>query len=249
MSALAPTLEAFFTDRLVNQRDASPHTIAAYRDTFRLLLAFAQQRTGKQPSPLDLDDLDAPLISAFLDHLEHEARNSPRTRNARLAAIHSLFRYAALRHPEHAALIARVSPSRPNASNARSSPTSPARDRRATRRAEPHPLDRPTRPRAADARDPDRAARLRTHRLRLPGRLTSAPARTSEHRQRTQTASDPADRQRPSPSCDAWLTRTRTAARPSHCSRPAAAGRLSRDAIALLLTKHAGTASPATAQA
>lgn len=108
MSALAPTLEAFFTDRLINEKGASPHTIAAYRDTFRLLLGLAQRRTGKQPCKLDLEDLDAPLIAAFLDHLEHDRGNSPRTRNARLAAIHSLFRFAALRHPEHAALISRV---------------------------------------------------------------------------------------------------------------------------------------------
>ncbi|MCA1698159.1 MAG: site-specific integrase [Actinobacteria bacterium] len=108
MSALAPTLEAFFTGRLINEKGASPHTIAAYRDTFRLLLCFAQKRTGKQPSALQIEDLDAPLITAFLDHLEHDRDNSPRTRNARLAAIHSMFRFAALRHPEHAALISRV---------------------------------------------------------------------------------------------------------------------------------------------
>ncbi len=108
MSALAPTLEAFFSSRLVNEKGVSPHTIAAYRDTFRLLLCFTQQRTGKQPSKLEIEDLDAPLIQAFLDHLEHDRGNRPRTRNARLAAIHSLFRFAALRHPEHAALIARV---------------------------------------------------------------------------------------------------------------------------------------------
>lgn len=108
MSSLAPTLEAFFTDRLARQRAASPHTIAAYRDTFRLLVGFAHQRTGKDPCRLDLADLDAPLIGAFLEHLEAERHNSVRTRNARLAAIHSLFRYAALRHPEHAALIQRV---------------------------------------------------------------------------------------------------------------------------------------------
>jgi integrase/recombinase XerD len=108
MTALAPTLEAFFTSRLINEKGVSPHTIAAYRDTFRLLLSFAQQRVGKPPSNLELEDLDAPLISAFLDHLEHDRQNSPRTRNARLAAIHSMFRYAALRHPDHAALIARV---------------------------------------------------------------------------------------------------------------------------------------------
>lgn len=108
MSALAPTLEAFFTDRLARQRQASPHTVAAYRDTFRLLIGFVQERTGKAPSQLDLADLDAPLVGAFLDHLERHRHNSVATRNARLAAIHSLFAYAALRHPEHAAVIARV---------------------------------------------------------------------------------------------------------------------------------------------
>jgi site-specific recombinase XerD len=108
MSALAPTLQAFFTDRLTRQRQASPHTIASYRDTMRLLLTFAQRHAGTQPCRLDLSDLDAPLIGAFLDYLEHERHNSVRTRNARLAAIHSLFRYAALRHPEHSMLIARV---------------------------------------------------------------------------------------------------------------------------------------------
>src|SRR5665648_280845 len=108
MNALAPILQAFFTDRLARQRPASPHTIAAYRDTWRLLLGHASAKTGKQPSQLEINDLDAPLIGGFLDHLERERGNSPRTRNARLAAVHSLFRYAALRHPEHAATIARV---------------------------------------------------------------------------------------------------------------------------------------------
>jgi site-specific recombinase XerD len=108
MSALAPTLQAFFTDRLVRHRQASPHTVAAYRDTMRLLVRFAAMRQVVEPSQLDLAHLDATLISAFLDHREHEHRNSIRTRNARLAAIRSLFRFAALRHPEHAATIARV---------------------------------------------------------------------------------------------------------------------------------------------
>jgi integrase/recombinase XerD len=108
MSSLAPILEAFFCERLLTQRRASPHTVAAYRDTFRLLLAFTQQRTGKAPSDLNLTDLDAPLIAAFLDHLEHDRGNSVRTRNARLVAVHSLFRYAALREPAHAAVIQRV---------------------------------------------------------------------------------------------------------------------------------------------
>jgi site-specific recombinase XerD len=101
-------MQTFFSERLARQRQASPRTVAAYRDTFRLLLSFVQEHTGKSPSTLDLSDLDAPTISAFLDHLEDGRHNSPRTRNARLAAVRSLFRYAALRHPEHAALIQRV---------------------------------------------------------------------------------------------------------------------------------------------
>jgi len=108
MTAVAPTLQAFFTDRLIRQRQASPRTVSGYRDTWRLMLGFAARRMGKPPSALDFEDLDAPLVSAFLDYLEQARGNSVRTRNARLAAIHSLFRYAALRHPEHAAIIARV---------------------------------------------------------------------------------------------------------------------------------------------
>jgi integrase/recombinase XerD len=108
VTALAPTLQAFFTDRLTGQRGASGNTIAAYRDTWRLLLGFASRKTGKNPAQLDIADLDAPLIAAFLDYLERDRGNSPRTRNSRLAAIRSLFAWAALRHPEHAAVIARV---------------------------------------------------------------------------------------------------------------------------------------------
>lgn len=108
MSVLAPTLEAFFTDRLIREREASPHTVAAYRDCFRLLLRFAAKRTGIEPHKLEISDLDAKLVAAFLDHLESERGCGARTRNARLAAIRSLYRYAALRHPEHAATIERV---------------------------------------------------------------------------------------------------------------------------------------------
>jgi integrase/recombinase XerD len=108
VTALAPVLQAFFTERLIAQRQVSSHTVAAYRDTFRLLLAFTQERTGTAPCDLRLDDLDAALIGAFLEHLRRDRRNSARTRNARLSAIHSLFGYAALRHPENAALIQRV---------------------------------------------------------------------------------------------------------------------------------------------
>lgn len=108
MSDLAPVLQEFFTRRLVSQRDASPATIAAYRDTFRLLIGFAAGRARKTPSTLGIADLDAPMITAFLQHLQDERGNSARTRNARLAAVHSFFSYAALRHPEHGALIQRV---------------------------------------------------------------------------------------------------------------------------------------------
>jgi hypothetical protein len=108
MTAIAATVQAFFTDRLIRQRRASPHTIAAYRDTLRLLLVYAAQRHNTAPCRLDVADLDAPTIAAFLDHLEHQRGNSIRTRNARLAAIHSMFGFAALRHPEHTADISRV---------------------------------------------------------------------------------------------------------------------------------------------
>jgi site-specific recombinase XerD len=108
MTLVAPTLQAFFTDRLTRQLQASPRTIASYRDTLRLLLNFTHQSTGKQPATLDWDDLDEPLIAKFLDHLETDRNNAAKTRNLRLTAIRSLFKYAALRHPEHAATIARV---------------------------------------------------------------------------------------------------------------------------------------------
>jgi len=108
MSALAPPLQAYFTDRLIGQRDASPNTVGAYKTTFRLLLGFASRRVGKPPVALDIADLDAPLIGAFLAYLEHDRHNSAATRNNRLAAIHSLFAYIALHHPEHAATTQRV---------------------------------------------------------------------------------------------------------------------------------------------
>ena len=108
MTALAPTLQKFFTERLATQRAASPHTVAAYRDTFRLLLGFVHDATGTPPERLDLSDLDAVMVGRFLAHLEQHRRNSVRTRNARLAAIHSFYGYAAFEHPEHAALIQRV---------------------------------------------------------------------------------------------------------------------------------------------
>ncbi len=108
MSPLAPTLEAFFTTRLAKQRQVSRRTLETYRDAFCLLLCYAQACTGKAPLELDIADLDAELIGGFLEHLEAERGNSVATRNARLTAIRSFYRYAAYRHPEHAALIGRV---------------------------------------------------------------------------------------------------------------------------------------------
>lgn len=101
-------LQSFFTERLMRQRKASPHTIASYRDTFRLLLSFAERRLKKPPWALGIEDLDAPLLGAFLDHLERERHNSARSRNTRLAAIHSFFRYAVSQEPQHAAFAERV---------------------------------------------------------------------------------------------------------------------------------------------
>jgi integrase/recombinase XerD len=108
MTLLAPTLEAFFTQHMAGHREASPRTIGAYRDTWRLFLGYARDKTGTAPAGLDITALDAGLISGFLAHLEQDRGNTARTRNARLAALRSFFKFAALRHPEHAATIARV---------------------------------------------------------------------------------------------------------------------------------------------
>jgi integrase/recombinase XerD len=101
-------ITAFFTQRLMQQRQASPHTMASYRDTFHLLVRFAEGELHKPPALLAVDDFDTHLIGAFLDHLETQRLNSARTRNARLAAIHSFFRYVALQEPQYAALAQRV---------------------------------------------------------------------------------------------------------------------------------------------
>ena len=99
---LPSLLQSFFTERLLRQRQASPHTIAGYRDSFRLLLQFAKERLGKAPSKIRVEDLDAPFLGLFLGHLEDVRKNSTRTRNARLAAIHSFFQYVALEEPAYA---------------------------------------------------------------------------------------------------------------------------------------------------
>src|SRR5688572_18666980 len=108
MTFLAPALQRFFTDRLQRQRQASVNTIAAYRDTFRLLLEFAAKRLRKSPASMLLADIDASLIAAFLDHLESKRGNGARTRNGRLGAIRSFFRFASGHEPTHAEQIQRV---------------------------------------------------------------------------------------------------------------------------------------------
>ena len=199
MSTLAPTLQAFFTDRLARQRQASPHTIAAYRDTVKLLLVFAEQRTGKSPSAMDITDLDAPLIGAFLNHLETDRGNSVRTRNARLAAIHSLFRYAALRHPQDAAVIQQVGHRRtvlsnpageenfaPRLASLRGHEVAQRRYRRLRDRAMDGPREHrnlpdlhPRRPGAqGTGTGPHRATRRPTRPLPTPGRRPGLPRRT-----------------------------------------------------------------------
>jgi integrase len=201
MTALAPILEAFFTDRLMTQRGASPHTIASYRDTFTLLLGDIHQQTGKLPAQLDLSDLDPATIGAFLQQLETTRGNSPATRNARLAAIRSLFRYASLRAPEHAALIGRVLAIQPK----RTTTTIVSfltRGELDALLAAPDPgrLARAPRPRPAGLRRPDRTARLRTDRAchaRRPPRHRPARLLPRKGTQRPRHAAHPAHRRRP----------------------------------------------------
>lgn len=108
MIALAPLLQSFFVERLARQRQASPNTVASYRDTFRILLSYAEQKLGRSPTKLHLQDLDAPLVTGFLDHLEAERGNHARTRNVRFAALRSFFRFVAIREPSELAMIQSV---------------------------------------------------------------------------------------------------------------------------------------------
>lgn len=105
---LGTLLETFFCKRLISQRRASPHTIASYRDTFRLLLAFAQKRLSRPPAQLELKDISPSLVSDFLDHLEATRGNRARTRNLRLTAVRSFFQFAALEAPDHGGVIQRL---------------------------------------------------------------------------------------------------------------------------------------------
>jgi integrase/recombinase XerD len=108
ITLLSTLLQAFFTDRLMKQRQVSSHTIASYRDTFRLLLGFAHKQLKKPPSKLSFGDLDAPFIATFLDHIQRDRNNGTRTRNLRLTAIRSFFHYAAFQEPSYSSHIQRV---------------------------------------------------------------------------------------------------------------------------------------------
>jgi hypothetical protein len=230
-------LQTFFTERLIRQRHASGHTIAAYRDTFRMLLGYAAERTGRAPSGLDIADLDAPLICGFLDHLERERGNAVRTRNARLAAIHSLFHFAALAHPEHAASIARVLAIPPKRCD----------------RALISYLSEPEVDALLACCDPTTWTGRRDHALLLlavqtglriseltgltRADRTSARARTSPATAKAAKTGSPHSPATPSPSCTPGSKNT-TVTRARRCSRPAAAPRSA--------ATRSNTASPTT---
>ena len=240
VSALAPTLEAFFTDRLLTQRQVSPRTVAAYRDTLRLLLGFAQQRTGTPPCRLDLADLDADLIAAFLTHLERDRRNGVRTRNARLAGIHSLSATRRCATPSTPTRSPGCWPSRPTLQPHAGLLPQPGRGGRAARRARPVDLARTPRSRLAGPGRPDRAASQRTHRAHHRG-LTSA---TPQHQvpregpQGTRHPADPADR-RGAARLDAGAHRHRHRPGVPYQARPSAQRR--RDPVAPRQTRNTAT--------
>src|SRR5690348_11997216 len=104
----AALVQSFFVEYLLNQKHASPRTLAAYRDAFRLLLAFVREAHGVEPAVLNIENLDAPIILAFLDHIERQRANSIRSRNARLAAVRSFFRFVQMREPAVVAVASRV---------------------------------------------------------------------------------------------------------------------------------------------
>jgi integrase/recombinase XerD len=107
-SLLAPHVQAFFTDHLCQHKRVSPQTLASCRDSFRLLLTFVKETVGIEPSALCVADLDTPTLLAFLDHLEHQRGNSIRSRNIRLSALRTFFRFVALRDPESIEIVTRV---------------------------------------------------------------------------------------------------------------------------------------------
>ena len=242
MSALAPTLQAFFTDRLIRQRQASRHTIAAYRDTCGCCwLRRAAHRQAALPAghrrPRRAADRRVPRPP------RNDRGNSARTRNARLAAIHSLFRYAALRHPEHAAVIARVLAIPPKRFDQALVTYLTEHEIDALLAAPDHShLDRPPRPRPALLACPDRAARLRTHRPDHAATCTSGTGATSAASAKAANSGSPRSPPPPSPCCAAGSPNA--AASPTDPLFPTRRGTpLSRDALERRIAKHAATAA------
>ena len=246
MTALAPTLQAFFTDRLIAQRRASPHTIASYRDTMRLLLHSRNSRPAPRRPSSTSADLDATVdrrVPGPPRARPRQQRSAPGTRGWRRSAPSS--RYAALRHPEHAALIARVLAIPPKRHDRTTHHlTSPTRDRRAARRPRPLHLDRTPRPRDAHTRRPRPACASPNSPASPSPTCTSAPARTSTaigkgRKRRITPLTKPHRRRAP-----AWLTER--AGQPADPLFPTSTGRpLTRDAVERRLAMHAAAAAHA----
>ena len=183
----APLCQSFFSKRLITQRRASPHTIAAYAQTFRLLATYAQKQLRTPPSELSLAQLDAPFLAAFLDHLETKRSNSARSRNARLASLRAFYHYAALEAPQHAGVIQRVLAIPYQRITRRLVGLShPARSGVATGQHRPNHLGWTTQPRPVAGRGADRAAPLRTHRAAAKGRDARPRCLRAVRRQGTQ---------------------------------------------------------------
>jgi integrase/recombinase XerD len=245
MTDLAPVLQGFFTDRLARQKKASPNTVAAYRDTCRLLLAFARDQTGKAPAQLSLADLDAALVGASLSHLEDQRGNGSATRNARLAAIHSLFKYAAPKAPEHAAAISQVLAIPPR-----------RRERAIVSYLTAEEIDAliaaPGRRTWHGRRDtallplnrrPDRAPSLRAHRPEATGHPPRRRAARPLPRQGRKDRATPLTTQT-AKVMRTWLAELSPGpAGPLFPTQPG--GRLSRDAVERLVARHAATAAQA----
>ncbi|WP_454156732.1 tyrosine-type recombinase/integrase [Microbacterium lacticum] len=243
MSDLAPLLQRFFTDKLDRHLNASPHTKAAYADTFRLLLTYAQQATGIAPSALTLADLDADLIGGFLQHLETERGNSAATRNARRAALRSFFSYASYRAPDAIATISQVLaiPAKRTKTTLVSFLT--AAEAEALIAAPGHPdLARAPRPAPAAPGHPNRVARQRAdqpaHRQH-PDR-PAQPARM--HRQGPQATRDPAPQKNTVQLLTAWLSELPSTPDgplfPTHAGTP-----LTRAAVGKLIARHTAAAA------
>jgi Phage integrase, N-terminal SAM-like domain len=184
---LPTLLQSFFTTRLMMQRKVSPHTIASYRDTFRLLLQFAQTRLRKAPSQMGLDDLDAALDGAFLKDLENRRHNGARSRNLRLTAIRSFFRYASLEAPAHSRIIQRVlGDSEPTTGSRPGWLSDPARDRGAAGGPESNEVAGTPRPRLSPHRRSDRPAIVRDDRVASRGHLARSRRTCALPRKRSQ---------------------------------------------------------------